>query len=209
MPPLSTTSFAVLGLLAIRPWSAYELTDFMQTSAIASIWPRAASSLYREPKLLVEHGLAEVRHEKHRGPERAVYEITDAGRAALRDWLASPATGPRARDEGMLHVSLGDHGTKRDLLAQIRAIRESALHERFPIGLDRIRERGLRFPERAHVSVLVLRYALEQKKAILRWCDWAEKEVGRWPESLRVDAKRRKALAALYDTKAIERFLES
>ena len=28
-PPLTTTSYVVLGLLAIRPWSSYELTQQM------------------------------------------------------------------------------------------------------------------------------------------------------------------------------------
>src|ERR1041384_2116325 len=54
---LTTTSHAVLGLLAIQPWSSYELTQQMDRS-LGRIWPRATSKLYEEPKKLVEHGLA-------------------------------------------------------------------------------------------------------------------------------------------------------
>ena len=55
--PLTTTSYAVLGLLAIKPWSSYELTQQMDRS-LGRIWPRATSKLYEEPKKLVEHGFA-------------------------------------------------------------------------------------------------------------------------------------------------------
>ena len=55
---LTTTSFAILGLLAVQPWSTYELTRQMDRS-LGRIWPRAQSKLYEEPKKLVELGLAE------------------------------------------------------------------------------------------------------------------------------------------------------
>ena len=37
---LTTTSYAILGLLRRRPWSAYELTKYMQHSGIRAVWPR-------------------------------------------------------------------------------------------------------------------------------------------------------------------------
>jgi len=43
-PPLTTTSYAVLGLLAVRPWSSYELTQQMDRS-LGRVWPRAVSKL--------------------------------------------------------------------------------------------------------------------------------------------------------------------
>src|SRR6266545_3467936 len=41
---LSTTSYAVLGMLAVRPWSAYELTKQMRRS-LAYCWPKAERGL--------------------------------------------------------------------------------------------------------------------------------------------------------------------
>lgn len=55
--PLTTTSFAILGLLAIQPWSTYELAQLMRRS-LQFVWPRAESNLYAEPKRLVDAGLA-------------------------------------------------------------------------------------------------------------------------------------------------------
>ena len=85
---LTTTSYAILGLLAIKPWSTYELTQQMDRS-LGRIWPRAESKLYEEPKKLVSHGLA--RSERRYRGKRAstVYEITPAGRRALADWVRS------------------------------------------------------------------------------------------------------------------------
>ena len=51
------TSHAILGLLAIRSWSTYELTQQMHRS-LRRFWPRAESKLYEEPKKLVELGWA-------------------------------------------------------------------------------------------------------------------------------------------------------
>ena len=54
---LTTTSYAILGLLAVRPWSTYELTRQMDRS-LGRFWPRAESKLYEEPKKLAAQGLA-------------------------------------------------------------------------------------------------------------------------------------------------------
>ena len=54
---LSTTSYAVLGLLSLRSWTTYELAQQMGRS-LDRIWPRAESKVYEEPKKLVANGYA-------------------------------------------------------------------------------------------------------------------------------------------------------
>jgi len=83
MKGLSTTSFAVLGLLALRPWSTYELTRQMKRG-LHYFWPSAESGVYEEPKKLVARGLAkaELGHVGRR--PRTVYSITPEGRGAPR-----------------------------------------------------------------------------------------------------------------------------
>ena len=49
---LTGTTYAVLGLLAVQPWSTYELTQQMERT-LGRVWPRAQSKLYEEPKKLV------------------------------------------------------------------------------------------------------------------------------------------------------------
>src|SRR4029077_18661350 len=54
---LSPTSFAILGLLSIQPFTTYELAQQMDRT-VSWFWPRAASMIYEEPKKLVAEGLA-------------------------------------------------------------------------------------------------------------------------------------------------------
>ena len=119
---LTTTSYAVLGLLAVRPWSTYELTRQMDRS-LGRIWPRAVSKLYEEPKKLVEHGLAWGREESVGDRPRTVYSITRAGRRALAQWLAEPAAGPVLESEHLVKIFFSDQGTREDALATLAAAR--------------------------------------------------------------------------------------
>ena len=68
---LTTTSYAILGLLAVRSWSTYELTRQMEWS-LGRFWPRAKSKLYEEPKKLEALGLATSRQETMGRRKRAV-----------------------------------------------------------------------------------------------------------------------------------------
>src|SRR6476620_9183008 len=82
----TTTSFAILGLLSLRTWSTYELAKQVSRS-LHWFWPRAERKLYDEPKVLVADGLATASKSFTGERPRTVYEITDAGRAALTAWL--------------------------------------------------------------------------------------------------------------------------
>ena len=94
LPELTTTSYAILGLLAIQPWSTYELAKHMQRD-LKFVWPRAESNLYAEPKKLIAHGFASASSEPRGRRRRTVYSITPAGREALAAWIGLPAAASR------------------------------------------------------------------------------------------------------------------
>ena len=119
---LTTTSFAILGLLAVRPWSTYELTQQMDRS-LGRIWPRAQSKLYEEPKKLVDLGLAEASAEPVGRRSRTVYAITPAGRRALAGWLQEPGAGPVLEFEQLLKLFFAEGGSRSDALATLAATR--------------------------------------------------------------------------------------
>ena len=52
MSKLSTTAYALLGLIAMRPISTYEVAQWMRGSNLRALWPRAESQVYKEPKKL-------------------------------------------------------------------------------------------------------------------------------------------------------------
>ncbi|WAP59818.1 PadR family transcriptional regulator [Streptomyces sp. S465] len=86
---LSTTSYVVLGLIAMRgPSTSYDLKRAIGRS-VGYFWNFPHAQLYSEPKRLQEAGLLEL-NEEESGRRRKFYAITEAGRTALRRWLAEP-----------------------------------------------------------------------------------------------------------------------
>ena len=182
---LSTTSYAILGLLGVRPWSTYELTRQMDRS-LGRIWPRAQSKLYEEPKKLVEHGLATAREERVGERPRTVYSITARGRRSLRSWLAEPSAGPPLESEHLLKVFFADHGSRADLLATLASARAWAV-ERNAGNLEAGRayaEGAGPFPERAAVTMLVGSFLTDYYRLVAAWADWATGVVEQWPEDV-------------------------
>src|SRR5262245_23377789 len=126
-------------MLAIRPWSAYDLTKQMRRS-LAYCWPKAESVLYDEPKRLVRLGLARANEEPAgNGRTRAVYSISDEGRSALREWLATEPAPPHFELESLLRLLYADKGRKRDVLDAVVATRAWARVE-LERGLEQLEE---------------------------------------------------------------------
>jgi len=185
-PALTTTSYAVLGLLAIKPWSSYELTQQMDRS-LGRVWPRAVSKLYEEPKKLVGHGLARSAAERNGRRTRTVYTITAKGRRALRAWLAGPGEGPALEFEQLLKVFFADQGSTADLLATLAAAQDWArarCQESLAIGEQYADGRGP-FPERAAVLQLTSRFLTDFYLLVGDWATWAAGVVASWPDDPR------------------------
>ena len=80
---LTTTSYAILGLLSLRSWSTYELAEQMRR-ALGLFWPRAESGIYREPKKLESSSGSRAAPSSRVGQRpRTRYTITAKGRRAL------------------------------------------------------------------------------------------------------------------------------
>ncbi len=183
---LTTTSYAILGLLATRSWTTYELARQMGR-ALGFFWPRAESGLYEEPKKLVAHGLARATSEVVGKRRRTVYTITPAGRRALQAWLPAASEGPVLEFEALVKVFFAEHGSRADLLATIQGVREWA-EARAATGLAICREylegKGS-FPERLPWLILAGRFLYEFEEAVMRWVEWAEAVVAEWPNDVR------------------------
>ena len=180
---LTTTSYALLGLLAIRPWSTYELTQQMDRS-LGRIWPRATSKLYEEPKKLVALGFARSRVERVGERPRTVYSVTPKGRRALAAWLREPPAGPVLEAEPLLRMFFADNGTRDDALAALAATRAWAGERNElnrAVGRDYLEGTG-RFQERAACTMLVGRFLTEYYRLVAEWADWATAIVEAWPD---------------------------
>ena len=94
---------AVLGLLARRPSTGYELTQAFDRSLRAS-WHAGHTQIYPELAKLEAAGLVKV---VEHGPRRSkTYAITPAGHAELRRWLVDAEPDRSQRSESGLRLFL-------------------------------------------------------------------------------------------------------
>jgi DNA-binding PadR family transcriptional regulator len=195
---LTTTSYAVLGLLSLRPWTTYELAQQMQR-ALGQFWPRAESKLYEEPKKLVARGLARATRDQVGRRPRTTYRITAKGRNVLARWLPTPGAGPAVQFEQLVKVFFAENGSKETLLATLRDVR-AGLEDRVAatagIPHEYLDGRGP-FPERLPWLILIGRFLDEFEQAVDRWAEWAITTVEDWPDDIRGAEPDRRVLAEM------------
>ena len=177
---LTPTSYVLLGLLARRPWTAYELTKYMKLSALRRVWPRAESRLYAEPKKLAEQGLVRSEEQINGGRKRTLYHITDTGRAVLAEWYRSPTAEWEYEYETLVKLLNGDHAEEQ-LAALVEESRQQAITEAEALieGCQTILDEGWRIPQTAEHNAIVIRFIRRAIEARMRWIDDAEQMLAR------------------------------
>ena len=201
----TATSYALLGLLAIRPWSSYELAKQMGR-ALHFVLPRAESNVYAEAKRLVADGLVTAVQESTGRRARTVYAITPDGSAALAAWLTTPARPTTLEAEGLLKILFSTDLPPAAIVEQLRGFEAEAAADQTPwisVAGEYLEDRGP-FPERAHVNLLFWAFAARYTRMRIEWARWAAAVVEAWPETGRPDPEVvRAALAA--ELEALER----
>src|SRR3954468_19137122 len=166
-PPPTTTSHAILGLLALRPWTTYELAKQVQRS-LGWFWPRAERKLYDVPKQLVAAGLATAKREMSGARPRTVYTVNARGRTALRRWLDEAPAPPALEFEGLVKVFFADGGTLEQLRATLRASPDTSDVRRADLEA-RVEQNALPdipFPDRRAINQVALRFQLDHERTI-------------------------------------------
>jgi DNA-binding PadR family transcriptional regulator len=174
-----TVAYAVLGLLARRPRSGYELASALR-DPVSFFWSAPHSQLYPTLAALEEAGLAE--HEESPGPgprARKTYRITDAGRRALAEWAVTTPPPRAGRDEFVLRAYSAWVAEPGAVAALFRT--EADRHRARLVEYEQFRRElldgsggtapGLRQPEFG--NWLALHNGLGYERAYLEWCEWA------------------------------------
>jgi DNA-binding PadR family transcriptional regulator len=103
---LTPISYIVLGLLDQAPGTPYDLKTRV-ASGLGNFWSVQHAQLYTETERLAAEGLLSESREQE-GRRRKTYEITESGKLALDEWLATPAQGiPELREPSMLKIYFG------------------------------------------------------------------------------------------------------
>jgi PadR family transcriptional regulator AphA len=180
---LSTRSYMVLGLLAIRDWTTYELAQQMQRG-FGDIWSASRSMVFEEPKQLVALGLARAKTEHVGQRARTRYGITSKGRTALRRWLVEPGVPPAMQFEGLLKILLADTTDSSTVRPTLAAATEWAAQMRETgrqVAVEYAAGDGP-FQERADLVSVSFAFLWDFADLVSRWASWAESQAGRWPD---------------------------
>jgi DNA-binding PadR family transcriptional regulator len=125
MLDLTPTTYAVLGLLSIEPnLSGYDMRKGIQNS-IGYFWAESYGQLYPALKRLTDEGLIAPSSAQSNGRKRRqTYVITDAGRSALRLWLALPFHNEPPRNEFLLKLFFSREAAPGVAAAHVRDLND-------------------------------------------------------------------------------------
>ncbi|MBV5246909.1 PadR family transcriptional regulator [Mycolicibacterium sp. PAM1] len=183
----TTTSFALLGLLGIKPWTAYEIVTQIRRG-MYFFWPRSDAHLYAELKRLVERGHATAEVVDGRRKRATRYAITPQGRAALQEWFGSEPAVPSLEVEGFLRLFLGDQTTKEELCAALEATARHAreLHAKGASLIEELLGSGGPFPQRLHLIERQSTFLDGFYRNLIEWCEQSIIEIEEWPDTRNV-----------------------
>ena len=111
---------AILGFLSFSSLSGYDLKKAFDRS-VRHFWPANQSQIYRTLAQLDEEGLVEKEViERDERLDMKIYNITEAGRAELHQWLSTPLPEQDAREPFLIQIYFGSNLSADELLALLR-----------------------------------------------------------------------------------------
>ena len=172
-PPveLSPTGRVILGMIALGKRTGYDIKAFVDKTA-RYFWAASYGQIYPELKRLEDQGLVRGRPDPSGGRARTVYELTEAGTAALQRWLESDdEPSYELRDEGMLKLFFSDSAPERriDIVRAMRMREERALAH-----LRSIEPHASQGPPGPY---LTLQMGIELTEWAIKWCETTERRL--------------------------------
>ncbi len=163
--------YAFLALLAKAPAHGYELKQAFEET-FGDVWPPLNfGQIYTTLQRLERDALVQSHEvpQDHRR-DKKVYELTPAGHAELRNWLAEPTTGPWLKDEFFMKLvmaGLTDAADQAALIERQRRVYTQALHD-----LNTMAARSGSNPDA--IPALLIEGAALHLQADLKWLELCE-----------------------------------
>ena len=170
---LSATGKVILGMLAARPRSGYEIKQLVDNSA-RFFWAASYGQIYPELKRLEDAGLITGSDASQGGRQRNVYKLTAKGRRAAKDWIDREPEVYELRDEGLLALFFAGaiDPARATEIARERAARAAETAATLRALWDDLEEKGtVEGPEHQpdSGSMTVLRYGIEMNEWVAQW----------------------------------------
>jgi PadR family transcriptional regulator, regulatory protein AphA len=171
---LTPFSYVVLVLVGDGGAGAHDLVRMMREGQYV-FWAAATSQWYAEPKRLAELGYLRAAKAPGRTHERTHYALTDAGRGALREWLAEPSAFTRIQCEPIVRLLAAEYVEPEVLARSIAAVRRPI--EESYAALDAAEAFAPQLPHRARMLMINHRFARRMLDAHVAWLEEAEAEL--------------------------------
>jgi DNA-binding PadR family transcriptional regulator len=174
MAQKNTTAYIILGLLAHKDSSGYDLKKEID-HMISRFWDVGYGQLYPTLKMLEKEGsITGAPTLSEKGPDRIVYAITDAGKQKLIDWLSLPNEKEYIRYEILLKLFFGNLSSPVITIKRIEAFQKQheedlQLIRSYKANLESVFEEN-----RDHLYYyLTVLFGEHIYKAYLEWADEA------------------------------------
>ena len=170
---LNATGKVILGMLAARPRSGYEIKQLVDSSA-RFFWAASYGQIYPELKRLEDAGLIRGADASQGARQRTVFKLTAMGRRAAREWIEREPQVFELRDEGLLELFFAGsiEPTRTAEIARERAARAAQFAAELR-GLQEELERKHEAEGAAYTpdagSLAVLRYGIELNEWTAEW----------------------------------------
>ncbi|MEQ8192004.1 MAG: PadR family transcriptional regulator [Candidatus Eremiobacterota bacterium] len=167
------TKYAILGLMAEKPVSGYDIKKAVEES-LGNFWSESYGQIYPVIKQLTEEGFArrEAIETREGKPARHVYTITEKGREKLRSWLVEPAEPQKERVEVLLKLFFGKEVPVTENIKHLQRFKDenSALLEKYSaiegcLKKEYVNEAG--FP----YWLSTVRCGIKVSSAMIEWCN--------------------------------------
>jgi len=172
MKKTNKTQYTILGMLAIRPMSGYEIQHLMKQST-SYFWQESAGQIYPTLTKLLKEKLIIYRGENLNGKRRSkIYALTPKGLNTLKEWLPQKAHPRPYRDEILLKLFFGKNmslAQTNNLILKRKHDQEERIQELLTIkkNLEQQSSKQADYP----YWIFTLEHGLYILRAESAWCE--------------------------------------
>lgn len=154
----------------MAPMSGYDIRQWFERS-LGFFWNESYGQIYPILKRLEQKGYARVQTvAQTERPARKVYRISERGRRALREWLATGVTPDTLRLELLLKIFFGRAADPTVPLGHLRGeLEESQKHLKVFQSIEKELMNNCSDPVDSRFSLITLRYGLGLMRHNIRW----------------------------------------
>jgi PadR family transcriptional regulator, regulatory protein AphA len=152
-----------------------ELLDMFGRGGV--FWSSSPSQVYAEPRRLLRLGWVVAEKQPAKTRHRTLYRLTPEGRAALQEWLRSPAGFPKMQHGPAVRLFAGDMIEDEEILTSLERLREDIASMQAAVERSVARAPGV--PHRHRYLLLHLDLGLRVLRAHSEWLDHVERELSR------------------------------